>query len=229
MTKISIKNWAEDDRPREKLLSKGVGALSNAEILAILINNGTKDLSAIDVAKALLNKIDNSLTRLSKMSVREILQLKVKGIGEAKAVAIVSAMELLNRKSKEEAEAKFVNASKDAANYISPMLQHLQKEVFGVLYLNNANKIIQFEIISEGGFTATIVDPRVIFKSAFAHNATAIILAHNHPSGSLKPSIADMQLTEKIKSAGALLEIRVLDHIIVSENGYYSFADEGKL
>ncbi len=229
MTKISIKNWAEDDRPREKLLTKGAAALSNAELLAILINNGTKDLSAIDVTKALLSKIDNSLTRLAKMSVREILQLKVKGIGEAKAVAIVAAMELLHRKSREESEARFVNASKDAANYINPMLRHLQKEVFGVLYLNQANKIIQFEIISEGGFTATIADPRIIFKNAFTHNATAIILAHNHPSGSLKPSAADIQLTDKIKSAAAFLEIRLLDHIIVSENGYYSFADEGKI
>ncbi len=229
MSKISIKNWAEDDRPREKLLANGAAVLSNAEILAILINNGTRDLSAIDVTKNLLNKVDNSLTRLSKMTVQEILQLKVKGIGQAKAVSIVAALELLNRKNKEEADAKFINNSTDAANYLRPILQHLQKEVFGVVYVNQANKIIHFEIISQGGITGTVADPRIIFKNAFAHNATGIILAHNHPSGSLKPSIADKQLTDKIKSVSVFMEIRLLDHIIISENGYYSFSDEGKI
>ena len=229
MSKISIKNWAEDDRPREKLLANGASVLSNAEILAIIINNGTRDLSAIDVTKNLLNKVDNSLTRLSKMTVQEILQLKIKGIGQAKAVSIVAALELLNRKNKEEADAKFINSSADAAAYLRPMLQNLQKEVFGVVFLNQANKIIHFEIISQGGITGTVVDPRIIFKNAFTHNATGIILAHNHPSGSLKPSTADIQLTDKIKSASAFMEIRLLDHIIISENGYYSFSDEGRM
>lgn len=229
MSKISIKNWAEDDRPREKLLANGATVLSNAEILAIIINNGTRDLSAIDVAKNLLNKVDNSLTRLSKMTVQEILQLKVKGIGQAKAVSIVAALELLNRKNKEEADAKFINNSADAANYLRPILQHLQKEVFGVVYLNQANKILHFEIISQGGITGTVADPRIIFKNAFTHNATGIVLTHNHPSGSLKPSTADVQLTEKIKAAAAFMEIRLIDHIIISENGYYSFSDEGRI
>lgn len=227
MSKISIKNWAEDDRPREKLLANGAAVLSNAEILAILINNGTRDLSAIDVTKNLLNKVDNSLTRLSKMTVQEILQLKIKGIGQAKAVSIVAALELLNRKSKEEFDAKFINSSADAAAYLRPMLQNRQKEVFGVVFLNQANKIIHFEIISQGGITGTVVDPRIIFKNAFTHNATGIILTHNHPSGSLKPSEADKQLTDKIKSASSFMEIRLLDHIIISENGYYSFSDKG--
>ncbi|MCU7693212.1 DNA repair protein RadC [Haoranjiania flava] len=229
MSKISIKNWAEDDRPREKLLNKGAGVLSNAELLAIIINNGTKDLSAVDVSKNLLAATGNSLTRLGKMTVKDILQLKVKGIGEAKAVFIVAALELLNRKNQEEHTISTFNSSKDAAAFVRAKLQAYTKEVFGVLFLNRANRIIAFEIISEGGFTSTVVDPRLIFKRALVHNTTALILSHNHPSGNVKPSASDEELTKKIVSAGRFLDIRVLDHVIVSDNGYFSFADEGLL
>lgn len=226
---MSIKYWAEDDRPREKLLSKGASSLSNAEILAIIINNGTREMSAVDVTKILLNKVDNSLVKLSKMTVKEILQLKVKGIGEAKAVSIVAAMELLNRKSKETGFTTIVKCSEDAADYLKPHLDNYLHEVFGVLYLNQANKIVAFEIVSEGGMTSTVVDPRIIFKKALLHGAVSIILTHNHPSGSLKPSNADVNLTNKIKNGGAHLDIKIIDHIIISSSGYFSFADEGMM
>jgi len=225
----SIKNWAVDDRPREKLLLKGYNVLSNAELLAILINNGTKDKSAVDVAKVLLNAVDNDLQKLGKLSVKEILKLKVKGIGEAKAITIAAALELGLRREVSEKKLDVVIASRDVAEYLRAQYKFKQHEIFAVLYLNRANKIKHSEIISEGGITGTVADPRIILKKALENDAVSIILCHNHPSGSLKPSRADEELTKKINEAASYFDIKVLDHIIVSEEGYYSFADEGLL
>lgn len=227
MANTSIKNWAVDDRPREKLLLKGNNVLSNAELLAILINNGTKDKSAVDVSKALLAAVDNDLQKLGKFSVKEILKLKVKGIGEAKAITIVAALELGLRRDVAEKKLAIVIKSSDVAEYLRAQYKFKQHEIFAVLYLNRANKIKHSEIISEGGITGTVADPRIILKKALENDAVNIILCHNHPSGSLKPSRADEELTRKITEAASYFDIKVLDHIIVSEDGYYSFADEG--
>ena len=229
MPNTSIKNWAEDDRPREKMLLKGHNALSNAELLAILINNGTKDKSAVDLAKELLMAVDNDLQKLGKLSIKEILKLKVKGVGEAKAICIAAALELGLRRDVAEKKLHVVIQSKDAAEYLRAQLKYKKHEVFAVVYLNRANKIKHYEIISEGGITGTVADPRIILKKALENDAVNIILCHNHPSGSIKPSRADEELTKKISEAASYFDIKVLDHIIVSEEGYYSFADEGLL
>ncbi|HVX52298.1 MAG TPA: DNA repair protein RadC, partial [Chitinophagaceae bacterium] len=191
MQKTSIKHWAQDDRPREKMLLKGHAALSNAELLAILINNGTKDKSAVDLGKELLAAVNNDLQRLGKMSIKEILKLKVKGIGEAKAIAIVAALELGIRRETATAKRDVVSSSKQVAEYLRAQLQHKKQEMFVALYLNAANKINHTEIISHGGVTGTVADPRVILKKALEHDATRLILCHNHPSGNLAPSRAD--------------------------------------
>ncbi len=229
MEKITIKNWAEDDRPREKMLAKGIEALSNAELLAILINNGTKDASAVDLSKALLNACDNSIHQLSKLSVKEILYLKIKGLGTAKAVTIVAALELANRREIEDKNKVKITCSKDIADFLQIKLQYLQHEVFAIVFLNNHYKVIHFEIISEGGITGTVAEPRIILKKALQYNSTSIILTHNHPSGNLNPSLADKEFTQTIKTAAATVDIRLLDHIIVSDMGFFSFADEGIL
>ncbi len=227
MEGTTIKHWAEDDRPREKMLLKGIDSLSNAELLAILINNGTRDKSAVDVAKELLALVNNDLQRLGKMSIKEILKLKVKGIGQAKAISIIAALELGIRKDAAYKKKEVILKSKDIADYLQAKLQHKKHEVFAVIFLNMANKVTHFEVISEGGITGTVADPRIILKKALAHDAVNIILCHNHPSGSIKPSRADEEITRKINEAAKFLDIKVLDHIIVSEEGYYSFADEG--
>jgi DNA repair protein RadC len=211
------------------MLLKGYAALSNAELLAILINNGTKETSAVEVAKQLLTAVDNDLPKLGKLSVKEIIKLKVKGIGEAKAVSIVAALELGLRRDVNEKKLDVVIQSKDAAEYLRAKLKYLSYEVFAVVFLNRANKIKHYEVISEGGITGTVADPRIILKKALENDAVSVILCHNHPSGSIKPSRADEDLTRKIKEAASYFDIKVLDHIIVSEEGYYSFADEGLL
>jgi DNA repair protein RadC len=225
----TIKNWAVDDRPREKLLLKGYSVLSNAELLAILINNGTRDKSAVDVAKTLLAAVDNDLQKLGKLTVKEILKLKVKGIGEAKAISIAAALELGLRRDVADKKLDIVIKSRDVAEYLRAQYKFKKHEIFAVLYLNRANKIKHSEIVSEGGITGTVADPRIILKKALENDAVNIILCHNHPSGSVKPSRADEELTKKIKEAASYFDIKVLDHIIVSEEGYYSFADEGLL
>jgi len=225
----AIKLWNEDDRPREKLLLKGVDALSDAELLAILINNGTTEQSAVDVCRALLQAVQGSLSTLSRLTVKEILQLKIKGIGPAKAVAIVAALALATRRELAEHKKTHITCSKDAAAYLKAKLQHKNHEVFAVLYMNQANFVLHYEELSVGGITGTVADPRLILKSALTNNATCIILCHNHPSGGLQPSRADKQLTEKVKQAALFMDINVADHIIVSERGYFSFADEGLL
>ena len=224
----SIKLWAKDDRPREKLLMKGAEALSNSELLAILIINGNKEKSAIDLAKDVLKLGKNNLPELSKLTVKELT--KVKGIGEAKAVTIIAALELgRRRQASAPREKQIVSNSNEIAIYLQTLLKDHRREVFAVVFLNRANKINHFEIVSEGGMTGTVADPRVILKKALDYDAVSLILCHNHPSGSLKPSRADEELTHKIKEAAKYFDIRVLDHLIVSDDGYYSFADEGIL
>ncbi len=224
----SIKNWAKDERPREKLLIHGAEILSNSELLAILISKGTRNKSAIELAKDILVLGKNNLQELGKLSVKELM--RIKGIGEAKAITIAAALEMGRRRQTTEAlEKKTLITSGDIADFIQSKIKDNRREVFGVLFLNRANKINHFEVISEGGITGTVADPRIILKKALEEDAVNIVLCHNHPSGSLKPSRADKELTQKIKEAAMYFDIRVLDHIIVSDQGYYSFADEGLL
>jgi DNA repair protein RadC len=226
--KYSIKNWAKDDRPREKLLSHGPAILSNSELLAILINHGTRNKSAIELGKEVLDAGKNNLQELGKLTVKELMQIK--GIGEAKAVTITAALELGRRRQGTEAlEKKVTRCSGDIAAFIQSKIKDNRREVFGVLFLNRANKVNHFEIVSEGGITGTVADPRVVMKKALEEDAVNIVLCHNHPSGNLKPSRADEELTHKIKEAAKYFDIRVMDHIIVSDEGYYSFADDGLL
>ncbi|HEY6506301.1 MAG TPA: DNA repair protein RadC [Chitinophagaceae bacterium] len=226
--KYSIKQWAKDDRPREKLLLRGAENLSNSELLAILIHNGTKEKTAVDLAKEILKLGKDNLGELGKLTVKELM--KIKGIGEAKAITIAAALELgRRRQAGSSLERVTVSTSHDIAQYLQTVLKDYRHEVFAVIFLNRANKIRHFEIVSEGGITGTVADPRIILKKALEEDAVSIILCHNHPSGSLKPSRADEELTNKIKEAAKYFDIRVVDHIIVSENGYYSFADEGML
>jgi DNA repair protein RadC len=224
----SIKNWAEDDRPREKMVSKGAFALSNSELIAILINNGSKDKSAVDLAKEILKLGQDNLVELGKLTLKE-LQL-VKGIGQAKAITITAALELGRRRQAATTLNKpVVRSSRDIAEYLKAILKDYTYEVFAVLFLNRANKINHFEIISRGGITGTVADPRIILKKALEEDAVSLVLSHNHPSGNLKPSRADEELTKKIKEAARYFDIKVIDHIIVSDEGFYSFADEGLL
>ena len=226
--KYSIKQWAKDDRPREKLLLNGAENLSNSELLAILIHNGSRQKTAVDLAKEILKLGKDNLNELGKISVKEFMKLK--GIGEAKAITIVAALELgRRRQASASLEKAVVRSSADIAHYLQAKLKDFRHEVFAVLFLNQANKINHFEIVSEGGITGTVADPRIILKKALEEDAVNIILCHNHPSGSLKPSRVDEELTKKIKEAARFLDIRVMDHIIVSDDGYYSFADEGLL
>lgn len=223
----SIKDWAQDDRPREKLLIKGTEALSNSELIGILIGSGTKTKSAVGVAKEVLNRAKDNLNELGKLSIKELM--KIDGIGEARAITIAAALELGRRRQATESQKQVIKNSADIAHYLQAQLKDKQHEVFAVAFLNRANKINHIEIVSEGGITGTVADPRIILKKALEHNAVNIVLCHNHPSGSLQPSRADEALTKKIKEAAMLLDMTVVDHIIVSEDGYYSFADEGIL
>ncbi len=226
--KYSIKQWAKDDRPREKLRDKGAATLSNSELIAILINNGTRDKSAIELAQEILRAGKDNLGEIGKLSVKEFM--KVKGIGEAKAIIIAAAMELGRRRQAAVSREKaVVTSSSDVAGYLQNLLRDYRHEVFAVLFLNRSNKINHFQVISEGGITGTVADPRIILKKALEEDAVSIILCHNHPSGSLKPSKADEELTYKIREAARYFDIKVLDHLIVSDDGYYSFADEGIL
>lgn len=225
----TIKTWSIDDRPREKLLLKGNEALSNAELLAILINNGTRNKTAVDLAKELMQCVNNDIQKLATLSVKEIVGLKVKGLGEAKAIAIVAALELGIRLHSQESKKDIFTYSKDAAKYLKTLLQHKQHEVFAVLFLNHSNRLLHTEIISEGGMAATVIDIRILLKKALQYNATRLILSHNHPSGNIQPSQQDEAITQKIKVAAAALDITINDHIIVSNEGYYSFADNGIL
>ena len=227
-TSTSIKTWAVDDRPREKMLAKGSAALSNSELLALLINNGNKEKTALDIAQDILKLGHNNLNELGKLSLKEIQ--KIKGIGIAKAITITAALELGRRRHTTEIlNKKSIASSNEIADYLKQLLKDYSYEVFAVVFLNRANKIKSFQIISNGGLTGTVADPRIILKKAIEEEATSIVLCHNHPSGNLRPSKADKDITYKIKQAAAYLDIKVMDHIIVSEEGYFSFADEGIL
>lgn len=224
----SIKQWAKDDRPREKLLLKSATALSDAELLAILLHHGTKNKSALELAREILLLGKNNLNELGKLTVGQLMA--VKGIGEAKAITIVAALELGRRRQAGRILDKpALRDSRDVAQYFQSILKDQPHELFAVLFLNQANRVNHFEIISQGGITGTVADPRLILKKALEQNAVSLILCHNHPSGSLKPSGADRELTQKIKEAAKYFDIKVLDHLIESDEGYYSFADEGIL
>lgn len=224
----SIKNWATEDRPREKMMLHGASTLSNVDLIAILIRSGNKDKSAIDLSREILQHSNDNLDELGKFSLKELE--KIKGIGPTKAITIMAAMELGRRRHAGLARKKTsVTCSKDVADYLRIILKDYSHEVFAVLFLNRANKINHFEIISKGGITGTVADPRIILKRALEEEATSIVLSHNHPSGNLKPSKADEDLTNKIREAATLFDIKVLDHIIVSDEGYFSFMDEGLL
>lgn len=226
--KNGIKSWAEDDRPREKLLSKGPSSLSDAELLAILIGSGTREKSAVDLARELLTLSNNNLNKLGKIGLVELQQ--VKGIGEARAITIAATMELGRRRQMEAAlDQPKIDSAKAAAALLFPLLQDLNHEMFCVLYLNNANRLIKHEMISSGGLTATIVDVRMVLKNALLCQAAGLIVAHNHPSGNNKPSESDKTLTKKIAESAKLMDINLLDHIIIAGKAYVSFADSGLL
>jgi DNA repair protein RadC len=227
-TKFTIKEWAKDDRPREKLLGKNPATLSDSELLAILIGNGNRQKNAVELAKEVLRLGKNNLNELGKITIQEMMSIK--GVGKVKAVTIMAALELGRRRQASLSLIKpYVKSSKDIANYLQALLRDLPNEVFAVAYLNQGNRVNHFEIISEGGITGTVADPRIILKKALLEEAVSLILCHNHPSGSLQPSKADQILTKKLKDAAKLFDISLFDHIIVSENGYFSFADAGML
>lgn len=222
---FSIKYWAEDDKPREKLMLKGKSVLSDAELIAILIGSGSRNESAVNLSKRILTSVEN-LNVLGKLSLQQLTAFK--GIGNAKAITIIAAMELgRRRRSEETVELTKITSSRSVFNIMQPIIGELPHEEFWILYLNNSNKVIHKVQLSKGGITGTVVDVRIIFKIALEHNATAIILSHNHPSGVLRPSEADKQITQKLKEAGKNLDVNVLDHIIITEKSYYSFMDGG--
>jgi DNA repair protein RadC len=219
-----IKTWAEDDRPREKFLLKGKQSLSNAELLAILIATGTRNESAVDLARKILQLTSENINDLAKLNVNELK--KVKGIGEAKAITIAAALELGRRRKDEEAkQIEIIKNSQEAFNYFEPLIADLPHEEFWILLLARNRKVIARKKISEGGIAGTVVDTKIIFKHAIENLASSIVLCHNHPSGNLVPSVADIQITKNLKNAGKLLDIEVVDHIIVGNDKYYSFAD----
>ena len=223
---LNIKEWSSQDRPREKLLEQGRKALTDAELIAILIGSGSRNETAVDLSKRILASVENNLVNLARLEVQDLI--KFVGIGEAKAVSIIAALELgRRRKGTNKKVNPKITSSQDAYHAFLPKLQDLSTEEFWILLLNRQNEIIDLKQISQGGVAGTVVDPKVIFKIALQSLASGIILSHNHPSGNLKPSKADIQITNKIKTAGQTLEINVHDHLIISEQGYYSFADEG--
>ncbi|WP_335976956.1 RadC family protein [Gaetbulibacter jejuensis] len=227
-TSFSIKHWSQDDQPREKLRDKGKATLSDAELVAILIGSGNKEESAVELSKRILANVGNNLNELGKLSLKQLMDFK--GIGEAKAITIAAAMELGRRRRGEEAlERKKITSSISVFELMQPVIGELPHEEFWIVYLNNSNKVIQKQQLSKGGITGTLVDVRLVMKNALELGATGLILAHNHPSGTLKPSEADKQLTQKLKYAGESLDIKVLDHLIITEKAYFSFADENIL
>lgn len=226
MQTSSIRFWAEQDQPIYKFSSKGASHLSDVELLAILIQHGTAEQNAIELARSLLATTANSIQKFAQYSVADIVNLKIKGIGKIKAVRILAAIELGSRRLDLLNKQTSIHQSRDVASHLKNKLQFEQREVFMVLLLNQANKIIHEEVLSEGGITGTIADPRIIFKLVISHGATGFIICHNHPSGQLNPSRMDDNLTEKIKKGAALFDIKLIDHLIVSTEGYYSYAEQ---
>ncbi len=223
-----IKQWSEDDRPREKLLLKGKNALSHAELIAILINSGNREESAVALSQRILASVAINLNELGKLSVKDLM--KFKGIGEAKAIIILAALELGRRRRGEEAlEKKKITSSSSVFELMQPIIGELPHEEFWIVYLNNSNKVLQKIQLSKGGITGTLVDIRLVLKTALQIGAVGLILTHNHPSGSLMPSQADKNITQKLKIASETIDIKVLDHLIITEKAYFSFADENLL
>lgn len=229
MEKFTVKDWAEEDRPREKLLLKGIRSLSDAELLAILIGSGSKNETAVELAQRILHSVDNKLDQLGKLSIPQLIS-SFKGIGEAKAISIVAALELGKRRGVSEVtERKQIQCSRDIYNYFYPVLSDLSHEEFWVLFLNNSNKVIDKMKVSQGGIAETVVDPRIIFKQALVCLASSIALCHNHPSGNTHPSVQDDRITQRIGQGAELLHIRLIDHLVFCDSAYYSYADEGKI
>jgi len=224
--KIGIKSWAEEDRPREKLAGQGRRALTDAELIAILIGSGSRDETAVELGKRILRHYENDLNKLGKASIAELSNFK--GIGEAKAISIIAALEIGRRRGETEAPPiEYVKGSKDAYALVRRKLVDLEHEEFWIILTGRSQKVIAMELISKGGFSHTVVDPKVVFGSALQQRATSVVLVHNHPSGSLKPSQDDIVLTKNLVAGGKLLEIKIMDHLIISDQGYYSMADDG--
>jgi DNA repair protein RadC len=225
---LSIKNWSDDDKPREKLVQKGKSVLSDAELIAILIGSGSRNESAVELSKRILASVNNNLNELGRLSIKQLMAFK--GIGVAKAVTIAAALEMGRRRRGEEAQKIIkIQSSKSVFELLQPIIGELEHEEFWIVYLNNSNKVLHRAQLSKGGITGTLVDVRLVMKQALELGAVALILAHNHPSGTLKPSAADKQITQKLKTAAEVLDIKVLDHLIITQKEYFSFADEGEL
>lgn len=228
LSNYPIKNWVEEDRPREKLIGRGIHSLTNAELFAILLGSGHKEKTAVELGAEILHSVSNDLELFARLSLEDLC--KFKGVGEAKAISLLASFELgRRRKILNQNVPRYVKSSDDAYQIISPLLGDLNVEEFHVIYLNNGNKVLKTVRIAQGGITATVVDARLIFKIAFEVYATALILVHNHPSGQLTPSRADIDLTKRIADFGKMIEINILDHLIVTSNNYFSFADENML
>lgn len=223
----SIKTWAQEDQPREKLLHKGRAALSNAELLSILIGKGIRNRSALDIGRDIMQEVDQDLDRLGVWGVQDLA--RIKGVGEAKALTLLAAFELARRKGSSLGARPTVKSAKEVYEHFRPLLLDLYREEFWILCLNRRLQILHTMQISKGGLSATMVDVRLVFKTALEHFSTSILLCHNHPSGQLQPSSQDIQLTRKIKSAGEFLDIEIADHLIFTNHGYYSFAENGIL
>ena len=225
---MSIKFLAEDDRPREKFLLKGKTSLSDSELLAIILGSGNNEDSAVELARKILASVENNWQNLSKLSIKDLM--KFKGIGEAKAISVAATLEIGRRKASQETPEKTsISSARDSYNIFSQHLSDLRTEEFWAIFLNQKNQIVYKTQISKGGISGTLVDVRVLFRIALEHFATSIIVAHNHPSGSLKPSLEDIQITKSIKNAGEILNVTLLDHLIIGDNSFLSFAEEGLL
>ena len=225
---MSIKFLAEDDRPREKFLLKGKTSLSDSELLAIILGSGNNEDSAVELARKILASVENNWQNLSKLSIKDLM--KFKGIGEAKAISVAATLEIGRRKASQETPEKTsISSARDSYNIFSQHLSDLRTEEFWAIFLNQKNQIVYKTQISKGGISGTLVDVRVLFRIALEHFATSIIVAHNHPSGSLKPSLEDIQITKNIKNAGEILNVTLLDHLIIGDNSFFSFAEEGLL
>jgi DNA repair protein RadC len=225
---ITIKSWAEEDRPREKLSGQGRRALTDAELIAILIGSGSRNETAVELSKRILHHYQNDLNKLGKASISELC--KFKGIGEAKAISIIAALEIGRRRGETEVKVlDEVKSSRDAYNIMRRQFIDLNHEEFWIMLIGRSSKVLAKELVSKGGLSGTVADPRIIFHMAIQHQASGIIMVHNHPSGNLKPSREDLMLTKKIADAGRMLDINVLDHLIITDSGYYSFGDEGVL
>jgi DNA repair protein RadC len=225
----SIKAWAEEDRPREKMMMKGRSALSDAELIAILLGSGTREVTAVELARQMLARANNNLVQLGQLNLDHLMQFK--GVGEAKAITLAAALELGRRRQQADAQQRFcIKSSSSAYELLAPVMADLPHEEFWIIYLNRKNDVLNYNRISIGGITGTVVDPRLIFASALKVNACcSIILAHNHPSGNLNPSESDRKLTRQMVEAGKILEIDVIDHVIITDRGFYSFLDNGMM